>query len=159
MRHIYDDEKMLLKDLRSDIENVLMDEVLDKVREIEIEHIEEDVYSVYQPSIYRRRKKNGGLSDPENIIGTIEGDMQLVVENITSFNEEYGGKNGGEGLAEMVNDGGNSEHDYDYGFRGIEAPYSKPRPFLDNTIEEIENTNSVENTLANGLRKRKYDVI
>lgn len=158
MKSVYDDEKQLLKDLRSDIENVLMDEVLDKVREIEIEHIEEDVYSVYQPSIYRRRKKNGGLSDPENIIGTIEGDMQLVVENITPFNEEYGG-NSGIGLAEMVNEGGNSEHDYDYGFRSIEAPYSKPRPFLDNTIEEIENTNSVENTLANGLRKRKYHVI
>ena len=107
MKSVYDDEKQLLKDLRSDIENVLMDEVLDKVREIEIEHIEEDVYSVYQPSIYRRRKKNGGLSDPENIIGTIEGDMQLVVENITPFNEEYGGKNSGEGLSEMVNDGGN----------------------------------------------------
>lgn len=159
MKSVYDDEKQLLKDLRSDIENVLMDEVLDKVREIEIEHIEEDVYSVYQPSIYRRRKKNGGLSDPENIIGTIEGDMQLVVENITSFNEEYEGRNSGTGLAEMVNDGGNSEHDYDYGFRSIEAPYSKSRPFLDNTIEEIENTNSVENTLANGLRKRKYDVV
>lgn len=159
MKSVYDDEKQLLKDLRSDIENVLMDEVLDKVREIEIEYIEEDVYSVYQPSIYRRRKKNGGLSDPENIIGTIEGDMQLVVENITPFNEEYGGSNSGIGLAEMVNDGGNYLHDYDYGFRGIEAPYSKPRPFLDNTIEEIENTNSVENTLANGLRKRKYYVV
>lgn len=158
MKRIYDDEKQLLKDLRSDIENVLMDEVLEEVRDTEIKHIEEDVYSVYSPSIYKRRKGDGGLSDPENIVGTVK-NMELTVENITPFNEEYGGRNSGIGLGEMVNDGGNYLHDYDYGFRGIEAPYSKPRPFLDNAIEEIENTNSVENTLANGLRKRKYDVI
>lgn len=159
MKNLYDDINTLLNDIKSDIEDVLMDEVLDTVKEIVLKHIEDDVYSVYKPSVYKRRGNSGGLSDPDNIVGTIEGDMQLVVESITPFNEEYGGRNSGIGLAEMVNEGGNSEHDYDYGFRSIEAPYSKPRPFLDNTIEEIENTNSVENTLANGLRKRKYDVI
>ena len=35
----YDDIDLLLKDLKSDIEDVLMDEVLDEVKKIEIRHI------------------------------------------------------------------------------------------------------------------------
>ena len=157
MKNIYDDEKQLLKALCSDIEDVLMDEVLKKVRKIEIKHIEEDVYSVYSPSIYKRRKSDEGLSDPDNIVGTVK-NMELTIDNIVPFNEEYGGNNRGEGLAEMVNDGGNYLHDYDYGFRGIEAPYSKPRPFLDNTVDEIESGDEVEDALAKGLKKRNYDI-
>lgn len=157
MRNIYDDERVLFNELRSDIEGALMNEVLDKVKDIEIKHIETEVYSVYSPTIYGRRLDEGGLLDPDNIVGNVK-NMELTVENITPFNEDYATKNKGIGLAEMVNEGGNYTHDYDYGFRSFEAPYSKARPFLDKTIDEIEDTESVENALAKGLKNRKYDV-
>lgn len=155
-KNIYDDVADLLKDLKSDIEDVLMDEVLEIVRDIEMEHVQEDVFSVYSPTIYERRV-SGGLDDRKNVVGQVKNGV-LIVQNDTPFNEGYGTKNHGIGLAIMVNDGGTYKHDYDYGFRTIEAQFSMPRPFLDNAAEEIEHTDDVENALAKGLTKRKYDV-
>ena len=149
----YDNTDTLLKDLKSDIEDTLMDEVLDEVKNIEIEHVEEDVFSVYSPSIYKRRS-NDGLDDPSNIIGEVH-DMQLEVDNITEFNDDYGTYNHGRGLADLINDGeGRSGFFYDYTGR-----FERPRPFIDNSIEEIEQTDSVEKALVKGLKRRNYDVV
>ncbi len=153
MKENYTDIDSLLRDLKSDIEDTLMDEVLDEVREIELQHIEDDVLGVYSPKIYQRRGI-GGIDDPDNIVGCIE-DMQLVVDNVARFNDGYGTYNHGVGLADLINDGsGKNGAFYDY-----DGEFTRPRPFLDNTIEEIEHTDSVEDALAKGLRKRNYDVV
>ena len=153
MKNLYDDINTLLNDIKSDIEYVLMDEVLDTVKEIVLKHIEDDVYSVYKPSVYKRRGNSGGLSDPDNIVGTVK-NMELEVENIASFNEDYGSSNKGNELAELVNDGDRvGGYMYDY-----PGSFNQPRPFIDNTIEEIENTNLVEDALSKGLKKRNYDI-
>ena len=143
---------MLLKDLKNDIEDTLMDEVLDEVKEIELRHITQDVFSVYSPKIYKRRL-NDGIDDPENIVGTVK-DMVLEVENIARFNDDYGTYNHGTGLADLINDG-ERLNGYFYDYTG---EFEQARPFLDNTEEEIERTNSVENALAKGLKKRGYDI-
>lgn len=152
-KDVYDDVNMLLKDLKSDIEDTLRDEVFDEVKRTELRHIEEDVFSVYSPQIYRRRAV-GGIDDPDNIIGEVCS-MQLEVDNITEFNDDYGTYNHGIGLADLINDGERkSGFFYDYS-----GEFEKARPFIDNTIEEMEQTDSVENALAKGLRKRNYDVV
>lgn len=152
-RDTYDDIDTLLKDLKSDIEDTLMDEVLDQVKDIELSHVEEDVFSVYNPSIYKRRQ-NDGIDDPDNIIGEVH-NMQLEVDNVTEFNDDYGTYNHGIRLADLINDGeGKSGFFYDY-----QGKFTQPRSFIDNTIGEIEQTDSVENALAKGLKKRNYDVV
>ena len=145
MKKSYSDIDLLLKDLKSDIEDVLMDEVLDEVKDIEIRHVEEDVFSVYSPSVYRRRQTDG-LDDPDNIVGEVN-NMVLEVENITEFTDWRGNVKRGKGLAEFVND-------YDY-----PCIINQNRPFIDNTVDEIESTDRVEEALTRGLRKRNYDVI
>lgn len=152
-KDVYDDVDILLKDLKADIEDTLMDEVLDEVKNIEIEHVEEDVFSVYSPSIYKRRL-NDGLDDSDNIIGKIH-NMELEVDNITEFDNGYGTYNSGRGLADLINDG-EARSGFYYDFDGA---FTQPRPFIDNTIEEIEQTDLVENALARGLKKRNYDVV
>lgn len=144
MKKSYSDIDLLLKDLKSDIEDVLMDEVLDEIKDIEIRHVEEDVFSVYSPNVYKRRQADG-LDDPDNIVAEVN-NLRLSVDNVTEFTDWRGNTNRGVGLAEFVND-------YDY--PGI---IGHNRPFLDNTIEEIERTSSVEDALVRGLKKRKYDV-
>lgn len=144
MKKSYSDIDLLLKDLKSDIEDVLMDEVLDEVKDIEIRHVKEDVFSVYSPSVYRRRQSDG-LDDPDNIVGEVD-NMVLEVENITEFTDWRGNAKRGTGLAEFVND-------YDY--PGV---IDQSRPFIDNTVDEIESTNRVDEALARGLRKRGYDI-
>ena len=145
MKNSYSDIDKLLKDLKSDIEDVLMDEVLDEVKDIEIRHVEEDVFSVYSPNVYRRRQSDG-IDAPDNIVGEVN-NMVLEVENITEFTDWRGHAKRGKGLAEFVND-------YDY-----PDIIGQSRPFVDNTVDEIESTDKVEEALARGLRKRKYDVI
>lgn len=152
MKNSYDDIDELLNDIKSDIEEVLMDEVLDEVKDIELRHIEDDVFSVYSPKIYDRRR-SGGIDDPDNIVGEVN-NMRLSVENVTHFDDGYGTYNHGIGLADLINDGdGKSGYYYDYPFEAMGA-----RPFIDNAIEEIERTNDVENALERGLKRRKYDV-
>ena len=144
MKKSYSDIDVLLKDLKSDIEDVLMDEVLDGVKDIEIRHVEEDVFSVYSPNVYRRRMSDG-LDDPDNIVGEVN-NMVLEVENISEFTDWRGNAKRGKGLTEFVND-------YDY--PGI---IGQSRPFIDNTVDEIESTDRVDEALVKGLRKRGYDV-
>lgn len=151
-KNSYDDIDELLNDIRSDIEETLMDEVFDEVREIELEHIERDVLSAYTPKIYERRT-SGGIDDPKNIVGYVK-DMQLSVDNITQFNTGYGTKHRGTGLAQLINDG-DSFNGYFYDYPG---EFNQPRPFIDNTIIEVEKTDRVENALEKGMRKRKYDI-
>ena len=152
MKDLYDDVEELLKSLEADIEDTLMHEVLDEVKEIELRHVEEDVFDVYKPKIYERRD-SGGIDEPDNIVGTVQ-NMELEVENITPFASGYGTWNRGIGLTELINDG-NSTSGYFYDYPG---KFNQPRPFLDNTIEEIERTDDVEDALARGLNKRKWTV-
>lgn len=149
----YGDIDSLFKDLKSDIEDTLTHEVLDEIKNIELRHIEEDVFSVYTPSIYKRRLTDG-LADPDNIIGKVR-NMQLEVDNVTEFNDDYGTYNHGTGLADLINDG-EKRNGFYYDYPG---EFTQPRPFIDNTIEEIEHTNSIEDTLAKGLKQRNYDVV
>ncbi|MCF2643056.1 hypothetical protein I6E50_11635 [Roseburia hominis] len=148
----YDDIDALVNDLKSDIEDTLMDEVLEEVKDIELKHVEEDVLSVYAPSIYKRRSNNG-IDDESNIVGKVD-NMELEVDNVTEFNEDYGSSNHGIGLSDLINDG-DSLNGFFYDYPG---EFNQPRPFIDNTIEEIETSNSVDNALEKGLHKRGYDI-
>lgn len=152
MDKLYDEMEGLLADIESDIGETLMDDVLDNVKEIELKHIWRDVFDTYSPRIYERRINNG-IDDPRNIIGEVYG-MELTVDNVTQFNDGYGTYNHGFGLPQLINDGdGASGYYYDY-----PGEFQKPRPFLDYTAEEIENTDTVENALIKGLKKRAYDI-
>lgn len=152
MKDLYDDVDELLEALEADIEDTLKHEVLDTVKEIELRHVEEDVFDAYKPKIYGRRD-SGGINDPDNIVGTVQ-NMELEVENITPFASGYGTWNRGVGLTELINDGNNtSGFFYDY-----YGEFNRPRPFIDNTADEIERTDDVENALAKGLNKRKWIV-
>ena len=151
-KNSYDDIDELLNDIRSDIEDTLKDEVFEEVRDIELEYIERDVLSAYMPKIYERRT-SGGIDDPRNIVGYVK-DMLLSVDNITPFNTGYGTKKRGTGLAQLINEG-DSFNGYFYDYPG---EFNQPRPFLDNTILEVEKTDRVENALEKGMRKRKYDI-
>lgn len=152
MKKSYDDVKSLLSDLKSDIDSTLASEVLDEVRKCEIEHVQEDVLGVYNPCFYERRR-NGGIDDPENIVGMVN-NLTLSVTNVTPFNSGYGTKNHGVGLATLINGGdGAGGFEYDYPYR-IRVSYTNARPFLDNTVRELEESNRLENALNKGLKSR-----
>ena len=152
MKKSYNDIKALKADLKKDINAVLADEVFNEIRKCELEHIDEDVYSVYNPKIYKRRAI-GSISDPDNIVGSVK-NMELIVMNTAEFNDDYGSSNHGRGLVDLINQG-EMRGSYYYDYSG---EFIKPRPFIDRTVEELENSNRLNNAMIKGLRKKGIDV-
>lgn len=148
MKKEFDEWDNLMNDIKSDIDDVLSKEVFDEVRDIEMEHIQTDVFSQYTPKIYERRS-NGGIDDPRNIVG-YEKKMHLSVVNETQFNDDYGTYNHGYGLPQLINDG-DSRNGFYYDFPGV---YNAPRPFIDNAVEEVERSERVDFAFEDGMKKR-----
>lgn len=154
MKKSYDDIEFLLIDAKKDIDSTLASEVFEEARDCQLEHVEMDVFSVYQPKEYLRRS-SGGIDDPGNIIGEVK-DGILTVENITPFNPGYGTGNHGSVLAELINGGhGSGGYYYDYPSYGA---YTYPRPFIDNTVKDLEMSNRLEDAMKKGLAKRNMKV-
>lgn len=148
MKKEFDEWDDLMNDIKSDIDDVLSKEVFDEVRDIEMEHIQTDVFSQYTPKIYERRS-NGGIDDPRNIVG-YEKKMHLSVVNEAQFNDDYGTYNHGYGLPQLINDG-DSRNGFYYDFPGV---YNAPRPFIDNAVEEVERSERVDFAFEDGMKKR-----
>lgn len=148
MKKEFDEWDNLMNDIKSDIDDVLSKEVFDEVRDIEMEHIQTDVFSQYTPKIYERRS-NGGIDDPRNIVG-YEKKMHLSVVNEAQFNDDYGTYNHGYGLPQLINDG-DSRNGFYYDFPGV---YNAPRPFIDNAVEEVERSERVDFAFEDGMKKR-----
>lgn len=152
MKNKYNDIDSLMKDIRSDIKDTLKKEVFDEVRSVELEHIKRDVFDAYSPKIYKRRTTDG-LDDSRNIVGMVN-DLELEVDNVTEFNDDFGASNHGVGLAQLVNSGDRLDGYY-YDYPGT---FNQARAFLDNTQEEINRTQRVDITFEKSMKKRGYDI-
>lgn len=147
--------------LQSEIDSALIDNVAESVRSQMLEHIQTDVYSVYEPEIYLRRYENGGLSDSRNITPSLVSKGVLEVENKTPFNTDpecsidpsYHTDNYGYGLAGLIEYGyGWSEAHYDYPRKG--RSYLKKRPFIANTRADLKTNKQHIQALKDGLKTR-----
>ena len=81
--------KDLFKKLNGRINSALDNEVFEKVREVELEAIQTEVYDVYTPKVYIRRGEYGGIGDPYNIekVGGAAKNGRLIVKNTTEPND------------------------------------------------------------------------
>lgn len=144
--------KELRKHIEKSINNALENEVFETVRKTEIQHIRDDVLNVYSPKIYDRREFDG-IDDPQNIVHKLIKNGTLEVENITQFNPGYETENHGLGLVKLIEYGhGTSGYFYDYPAPG---GFTKSRPFVANTKEEIKQTKSHVKALKSGLKRNK----
>ena len=148
-----------LQELRSEIMkkvNISLKEYVgEKVKEVMLEHIETDVYNAYEPKTYLRRGNNGGLSDPDNIVVQREYDGAISIENVTVGREFYfqdrepiRSNNADRPLTPIIETG----KGYDYWSKAF------PRPFVNNTVDEIVQEKIIENTLKEGLKKQGLEV-
>ena len=78
----------LKKHLQEKINNVLLNQTGEYIKEMELTFIDSLVYDSYEPTKYKRREENGGLKDPNNIEVGLEADGILVVSNNTPFSQE-----------------------------------------------------------------------
>lgn len=147
----------LEKYLKAKINKSLQKEVFKKVKEVEQKNIDETVYDSYTPSVYMRRDIQGGLIAGENIIGTVDSKTStLSVINKTPANSEArDGATTDKNLSELIEFGhGYKNYGYDY---GRESAFVYPRPFTQNTIEELEQKKQHIQAMKDGLKKQGLD--
>lgn len=152
--------KDLRKILEKKIEESLDKEVTNTIRDVMLNNIEETVYDTYEPSQYKRRYEKEGLSDPSNIGGVIvNGELQVF--NATAGNPDIyiNGKrdvsqNDGDYLAPIIEYG----KGYDFSSENGNNGYEKPRPFVENTREELKQTKAHVKALKQGLKNRGINV-
>ena len=150
--------KELEKELYKRINTALDTEVADTVKEVMIDHIIQDVYDVYDPTLYSRRMNDGGLMDRDNIISTIDGEGGLLVQNVTTGSPNYtiGGKtytskNADKPIAGVIETGqGYDIHGWEYD--------GKPRPFMENTHDDLEQNHYHTEALKRSLKKQGLEV-
>lgn len=132
----------LFAELQKRINVAQTTDVAATVREEMIDQIEQEVYSVYDPKIYERKKDNGGLTDDDNIDSYMTNATTLVVES----NRFDGSKNVGEVV--VTGEG------YNYGFpyNGVE------RDYVEATRDSLEATGSHVDALVRGLKRQGINV-
>lgn len=144
----------LQRQLQKMVAAALEDDVAKVVKEVELAHIQSDVLGSYAPAQYQRRQ-TGGIDDPKNMASYLENPSTLVVENRTPFSHSPLSANSGDDLAGLIEygDGWNGYH-YEYPHEGGADPYNKPRPFLQNTREDLSLNRQHVAALKKGLTKR-----
>lgn len=150
------------RQLAPKIDNALSKEVFEEVRDEEVATIENEVYGVYRPRIYRRRGEYGGLADPNNIEiqgGAAKGGKMAVV-NVTDPNP--GGCTSdaqvttGKDLPQLVEHGdGYKFYHYDFPSGG---KYMQSRPFTAKTIENLKKSGAHVSALKASLKRQGVKV-
>ena len=140
----FKDLKRLEKFLQEKINNALISDVADTVREVEIRQIEETVYDAYTPKMYRRRGNWGGLADPHNIEAEVIDDGVLKVWNETPPNEDYDHSRLTSKFIDVAVETG---REYTFFSPG-------PRPFTKNTADELREKEQHISALVKGLRRQ-----
>ncbi|EGL20039.1 hypothetical protein [Paenibacillus sp. HGF7] len=100
--------------------------------------INEVVYAVYEPKMYKRDEEHGGLSDPNNIRVQMIKDDTVSIENIRS--------DGNRNVAEIVETGQGYYYSFDY--------TNKPRAFTEATRQELRRSQSHVKAMKLGLAKQ-----
>lgn len=159
----------LQKELQNRVNNALSSNVAKVVSDVMIDHIIQDVYDEYEPKRYIRRfdlsgndisspyddTDNTGLLDPENIVTQIKGNTLIVEDNTLGSKYYQDGeewkisRNAGKPIAGVIETG----KGYDVWKNG-----SKPRPFIENTREELREREWHKKALKQGLQKQGLEV-
>jgi len=101
-------------------------------------HVDKDVYSVYAPKIYER---TGLLRESWDVENTDDG---IAVFNTRTDGEKY--------IPETI------EYGINYDYSGYGYAYEKPRPFINNTREELRNSNAFKEAMKKDLKDAGFDV-
>lgn len=134
--------KDLLAYAQKQVNSTLKNEVAVEAVNTLKEHIVTDVYDVYSPQYYERKGAQGGFLDEDNIEVEVVDDETISVDSIRF--------DGNRDVAQIVESGQGYMNDFEY--NGV------PRPFTENTREELRSSNRLQNAMKRGLKKRGLDV-
>lgn len=142
----------IIDEIIEDIESIAVNEVAQKMKEIEQEVIYEEVYKAYLPTSYKRRYESNGLSDMDNMElehKTDKNGITLELYNMTKGNERY--KKHDEYISDIIETG----EGYRYVGNG-DNMFERPRPFQAVAENILVETDEIIDVIYEGLEKRGY---
>lgn len=145
----FETPKQLQTYLTKVIDDVIRNEVKTAIVEIWLAVQEERVYGTYEnPSRYNRRREDGGLADPDNIVfADVQGfknGMSYVLENITT----------GAGWDDYVGKKINALIEGEAGFAGDPVTGMPPRPYTEEAVGIINsNPTAMKDALNKGFAR------
>lgn len=164
-KKIYSSISEVVNDLRVAIQDVMANQVYKAVVETESDTVDDVVYAHYDPAMYSRRRESGGLSDPNNMIGSFSasGDTtELNVKNVTpaavTFDPYFDDNLAspvGKNLPAIVEYG--IIEGYDYYDVAKDVSFAEPRPFVHETHETLKNSDILMSALAKGLNAKGFN--
>lgn len=152
----------LVKAVQKKVNDAMKHEVLETVKDKYKEHIQTDVYDTYSPTVYNRRGNNSGLIADENIAGEMKGNT-LEVKDIAFPNESISqpqtlyDPSDPTQFAKWIEYGqtynGKAKYLFNRDMSG--EVWANPRPFTENTIDELKsNPSIIKDALKKGLKER-----
>lgn len=133
----------LIAYINSKIQETLITDVTNEVKKTLKKHMDIDVYKAYTPQINTRRMSDGGLIDDKNIVAELKGNT-VDVKPVAPPQGEIG--TGGTELANWIESGSINHH----------QPF--PRPFVANTINELQNTKKITKIVKQSLKSKGLKV-
>lgn len=150
--------------LNTAIDGAMTDEVLDEVKDALQVAIDKNVYSLYQPTMYKRRGEDmnrgtGALTDPDVMEHTYDSATKtLTVTDMAKGGDPEHPERSPRLLAPIIESG----KGYTWTKSAIYHMQPFPRPFheeAENMLADGSSEQSFEYRLAEGLRHRKFDAI
>lgn len=151
------------------LETDITDTVVNDCKQVVEEKFHENsnkIYDKYTPWgwKYKRRRENGGYGDKSNIstqiINNGKGDITLLTSNDTKgVGDAYGYY-----IDEIIEEGGDEKYTWRHsggsGKAGIGYPddFPLPRPVSEWTMDELNETNIIENTIEKSLKAKGYNI-
>lgn len=117
--------------MQAQIDKNMQDHMLNVIKIIETDVIESVVYDSYDPKEYERRRSNGGLADPDNIICIPMGNGLYRYVNTTQA------KDYDVDLVNIIESNYPENEDY-YDSNGKNQIYGNERPFQQITMNELQ---------------------
>jgi hypothetical protein len=150
--------EQLMKQLLKDTDKILKEKVVPRIKEVESSMVALSVYDAYEPTEYIRRRNENGLADTRNMR-----EYRFFSGNTIGYiikNETEGDDLNTNHLALLVEDG-DGAHGYYYAIKPKKGDraYLKPRPFTQNTVDEIKSSNIHITLMKEGYVTAGYVVV
>jgi hypothetical protein len=146
-----DDIDSFFDNLEDDLNDTILQEVVPIVEEV-VHEKSTDIYDEFTPTMYERRYENniqGSFGDREMIttqtVGSIKsGEINLITTNDSLAN----GSDKGNYLDDIIEDG----ERYTWSHK------PPARPFAERAIEELHESNKIENAIERGMKSKGYNI-
>ena len=146
-----DDLDLFFDNLEDDLNDTILQEVVPIVEEV-VHEKSTDIYDEFTPTMYERRYENnikGSFGDREMINTEIDGNIKNGEINLITTNDSLAnGSDRGDYLDDIIEDGE----------RYTWSHQPPARPFAERAIEELHESNKIENAIERGMKSKGYTI-